>query len=433
MKKVLFITYYWPPSGGSGVQRPLKFVKYLQQYGWMPVVYTSKGGEYFEIDHSLEAEVPKNIKILKTKPTEPYALFKMITGKKKDDKLVAGYMHQKKSNSWAEKLSMWVRSNLFVPDARMLWISPSVHYLSKYIAKHQINAIVTTGPPHSMHLIGMALKKKHHIPWLADFRDPWTQIDYWEDLKMTDWVRNMHIKLEKMVLQTADKVVCVSRTWGQGLENNSGIHVDIISNGFDEEDIQHTQNVSRDTQFSLVHIGMMGKSRNHEVFWQAVSSVCAEDEDIKKDLIVKLYGKNDPSVIESIAKYNLNKQVEIYPYIPHYEIVGIQQKAQVLYLSVNRTANAQGILTGKIYEYLAARRPILCIGPVSGEAAQVIYDTNTGLVSDFDDLTALKANIRTLYQHYKEHKDYVKFSNIEIYSRKYQTKQLAELLNCISP
>jgi len=430
-KKVLFITYYWPPSGGSGVQRPLKFVKYLKCFGWEPVVFTVENGEFPEYDASLLGEIPKGILVIKRPIFEPFSFYKWFIGKKKDYKLVAGYMHQKKTTKWTEKLALWIRSNLFIPDARMFWIRPSISYLTKYLKTNKIDAIITTGPPHSAHLIALSLKKKTKLPWIADFRDPWTQIDYWEDLKLTNWADKMHRKLEKEVLKYADKVVCVSPGWGNGLAEIGNRDITYIANGFDEEDIHQDVEVHLAKEFSIVHIGMMGKARNHEVFWKAIAELRNENAEFKNACSIKLYGKLDPSVFESVAKYSLKDCTSFFDYVPHNQIVYIQKSAQVLYLSVNETANALGILTGKIYEYLAVKRPILCIGPEAGEAAKVVNEAGAGLVSGFHDLEKLKTNLLTLYQNYKNGIPFEGGKNIAKYSRKQQTRELAELLDAL--
>ncbi|TAG56200.1 MAG: glycosyl transferase family 1 [Cytophagales bacterium] len=432
MKKVLFLTYYWPPSGGSGVQRPLKFVKYLRDFGWEPIVYTVENGEFPEIDNSLIAEIPENITVLKKSIFEPFAIYKWFTGKKKKFTLVAGYMHQKKSKTWSEKISMWIRSNLFIPDARMFWIKPSINYLDNWLKTNQVDAIITTGPPHSVLLIGLGLKRKHKLPWLVDFRDPWTEIDYYKDLNLTNFADNEHKNLEKQVLKYADKVVCVSPDWGEGLARIGNRKVDYISNGFDAEDIHEEIAVNLDSKFSIVHIGMMGKSRNHEVFWNVISQIIKENEGFKNDIEIKLFGKCDTSVSESITSNKLDEYAKIFDYVPHSQIVYIQKAAQVLYLSVNETANAKGILTGKIYEYLAVKRPILCIAPLDGEASKVVLDSGAGLVSDFGNFDNLKSNILHFYNNYKNKIAFEGGKDFEKYSRKNQTEQLANLLNEIT-
>ena len=431
MKRVLFITYYWPPSGGSGVQRPLKFVKYLNQFGWEPIVYTVENGEFPEIDESLIKEVPEYITVIKRKIFEPFSVYKWFIGKKKDYKLVAGYMHQKKTTKLSEKIAMWVRSNLFIPDARMFWIRPSVNFLTEYLKDNKVDAIITTGPPHSVLLIGLGLKLKTKLPWLVDFRDPWTNIDYYKDLKLTKFADNEHKRLEKEVLQYADAVVCVGKTWGDELAVIGKRKVEFIYNGFDSEDIKEDIKIDLDVSFSIVHIGMMGKSRNHDIFWEVISELRKQNQDFSSDLKIKLYGKLDPSVHESIKRWDLSTCVETHDYIPHSEIVYVQKAAQVLYLSVNETANSLGILTGKIYEYLAVKRPILCIGPEKGEAAKVIYDSGAGYVSGFHDKLKLSNNILSLYQDYKRKIPFIGGKNIEKYSRRNQAGELAELLNKI--
>lgn len=432
MKRVLFLTYYWPPSGGSGVQRPLKFVKYLRIYGWEPVVYTVENGEFPEIDNSLLKEIPENITVLKNKIFEPFSLYKWFIGKKKDYKLVAGYMHQMKTTKWTEKIALWIRSNLFIPDARMFWIKPSIDFLSDWLKKNKVDAIITTGPPHSVLLIGLGLKRKHKLPWLIDFRDPWTEIDYYKDLNLAKFADNEHKKLEKEVLKYADAVVCVSPDWGEGLARIGNRKVEYISNGFDDADIHDEIKVNLDSKFSIVHIGMMGKSRNHAIFWQAIAAIIDVNPEFEKDIEIKLFGKCDASVDESIAFYKLKEYAKIHDYIPHNEIVYVQKSAQVLYLSVNETANAKGILTGKIYEYLAVKRPILCIGPEDGEAAKVVLESGAGNVAGFQDIEKLKSNILSFYQNYKLKIPFEGGKNYQKYSRKLQTGELALLLDKIA-
>lgn len=430
MKKVLVISYYWPPAGGSGVQRPLKFVKYLPEMGWEPIVYTPSNGEVPDKDLSLMKDVSPNLQVITQPIFEPYTLYKLFTGKSLKEKINPNFFTQKKEG-FKDKAAIWIRSNFFIPDARMWWIKPSITYLEKYIKENKIDAIISTGPPHSMHLIALGLKKKLNIPWLADFRDPWTNIDFFKELTLTSWAEKKHKSLEKEVLTTADKVVCVGKTWGEELEVLCNRKVDIINNGFDPDDFDLKEAIPLDAKFSIVHLGMFSKGRNHEVFWKALAELCAEDESFKNDLQLKFYGKLDVSAKEYMLKYQLEAQTEFFEYVPHNEIVKVQFSSRVLYLSVNNTPNVKGIMTGKIFEYLAVKRPILCIGLEEGDAAEVLKNTGVGLISGFEDLEKLKANIRILYQQYKKGEDQVSGAQIEQYSRKTQTAQLAELLNNI--
>ena len=200
MKRVLIISYYWPPSGGAGVQRWLKFVKYLRSFGWEPVVYTPENPEFPETDLSLAKDIPPGLEVIKQPIWEPYDTYKKLLGQKKEDKINAAFLSEKKKNSMLENFSVWVRGNFFIPDARKFWIRPSVKFLLNYLETNPVKAVISTGPPHSMHLIAMALAKKIKLPWLADFRDPWTNIDFYKDLRLSARADARHKKLEKKVL-----------------------------------------------------------------------------------------------------------------------------------------------------------------------------------------------------------------------------------------
>ena len=237
MKKVLIITYYWPPSGGAGVQRWLKFVKYLREFGWEPVVYTPENPEAPAIDMSLEKDIPENLTVIKTKIWEPYSVYKKLVGIKPEEKIKAGFLSENKKPSLIENISVKIRGNFFIPDARKFWIKPSIKFLTKYLKDNPVDAIVSTGPPHSMHMIALGLKKKLNIPWLADFRDPWTNIDFYEELNLSASADKKHHQMEKSVLENADTVSVISRTMAVDFKRLYNRHYEVITNGFDEDDI----------------------------------------------------------------------------------------------------------------------------------------------------------------------------------------------------
>ncbi|HTF81346.1 MAG TPA: glycosyltransferase, partial [Cytophagales bacterium] len=321
MKKVLIITYYWPPAGGSGVQRPLKFVKYLREFGWEPIVLTVENGEFPEMDQTLLKEVPQDITIIRRPITEPYSLFKLFTGKKKTEKVNPNFFSQK-DKGLLNTISIFIRSNFFIPDARMWWINPTSKFLIDYLKSNKVDAIISTGPPHSLHLIAKKVKEKTNIPWLADFRDPWTDIDYYKELILLPFARKKHERLEKEVLVSADRVVCVTPSWAKGLEDNGGRPVDIVFNGFDPDDFANTP-IALDEQFTVVHTGMFSKGRNHEVFWKAMSELVKENKDFSEKLEIHFYGSVDNSVNLYAAQYGLSHKVTIHSYIPHSEIVNV--------------------------------------------------------------------------------------------------------------
>ena len=230
-RKVLVITYYWPPSGGAGVQRWLKFVKYLTLMGWEPIVYTPLNPEYPVEDKSLLDEIPPGVTIFKTPIKEPYTIYKKFVGMKSTDKVAANFISDGKKPSWAQKVAVWLRGNFFIPDPRVFWVKPSVRFLSELLEDDPVDVIVTSGPPHSMHLIGLKLKQKYGIPWVADFRDPWTNIDFYHELMLTTVADSIHKRLERKVLTKADLVVTVNRAMQEEFLAKGAKQVSVISNG----------------------------------------------------------------------------------------------------------------------------------------------------------------------------------------------------------
>lgn len=432
-KKVLIISYYWPPSGGSGVQRWLKIVKYLNNLGWEPIVYTPENPEYPEIDTTLLSDIPASLKVLKQPIWEPYHFYKMLVGLKKDDKIGAGFMSEKKKIGITEKISVWLRGNLFIPDARMLWIKPSVKFLSHYIDQEPgIKAIISTGPPHSMHLIAQRLHQRTGIPWLADFCDPWTSIDFYNQLQLTYFADKKHRRLERNVLQSATKVVVVTRTMASEFEQLYPRKYDIVTNGFDHADINLLRNEPADTKFSLSHIGSLVPSRNPAILWKTLQLMVNKDLEFANDLEIKLVGKVDHSILEAIECAGLTSFVRRINYLPHDKALEETRKSRVLLLLINQTPNAKGILTGKLFEYLAVKKPILCIGPCDGDVAEVLSETQSGYVCDFDDSESLEKYIKEYYADYRNGKQLYSPSNINYFSWEYLAGMISTHLDEIT-
>ncbi len=429
MKKVLILTYYWPPSGGAGVQRWLKFVKYLHNFGWEPIVYTAENGEMPVIDLSLEKDIPKNITVLKTKIWEPYSFYKTFIGRKKEDKINASFLSETKKKSVTEKISVWIRGNFFIPDARKYWIKPSISYLKDHLNKNQVDVIVSTGPPHTMHLIALGLKKEFpNIKWMADFRDPWTNIDFYEELMLSASADKKHKELELKVLENADSIVSIGHSMNEDfkqLYTKDPEKFTVITNGYDEEDVSK-ELLEKDKKFSIAHIGTLVKSRNPLGLWKALQELVNENESFKNELEIKLVGKVDINVTESIAQHGLQSFVKKIDYLPHNEVIKEQQRSKVLLLLVNDTKNSKGILTGKFFEYLASGVPVLAIGPTDGDLAAILKATNSGLISGFTDEKKMKSDILELYSGKK-----MNFNREEIkkYSRFELTRNLSDVLN----
>ncbi len=430
MRKVLIITYYWPPSGGGGVQRWLKFVKYLTKCGYEPIVYTPENPNAPANDASLEKDIPSGLTIIKQPIKEPYQLYRAFTGRSKNENPGAAFASSKQNNA-IEKIANWIRSNFFIPDARILWVKPSVRYLTEYIQKHHIDLIVSTGPPHSMHLIGMKLRKKFGIPWVADFRDPWTGIDYYDELLLSSMADNKHKRLERQVLQTADHVITVSEANKEEFNQMGFDHISVITNGFDPDDLK-TDQVVPDKKFSIAHIGTFMYNRNPEVLWEALKQLTGENPELAKDLEIKLVGKIDQRIIEHIKKHDLEKFLKQTDYLPHDQAIRELKESQLLLLVINKTGNSKGMLTGKVFEYISSGRPVLCIGPKSSDIERLLKETHSGMLSEMNDLGCLKENILHFYDTFKKGVLVTQPKNLENYSRENLTAQLSVIFDSLT-
>ena len=432
MKRVLIITYYWPPSGGSGVQRWLKMSKYLPEYGWQPVVYTAENAEYPVEDPSLEKDVCPEAEIIRRPITEPYNFYKKFLGIKKEQKVKTGFIDETgQQKGWKERLSVWIRGNCFIPDARCWWVKPSVKYLKAYLKEHPVDAVISTGPPHSMHLIAMKLKETLGLPWIADFRDPWTEIDYYNDLRLTKRSDRKHHRLEHEVLTKADKVVTVAPDGAKRLEKLGAKNVATIFNGFDHDD-DTKQATTLPEQFTVTYLGVLSKAQNPEKLWQAMGELAQTEPAFRDNLRINMIGQIDQSVIQSIKAQGLENNTGFSPYIPHDQVSAAHRRSTLLLLLLmpDEEPRAKGLLTGKIFEYLASGRPILCIGPEDGDAAKILNETHAGTTVSFGDKDKMKEVMKSLYERYLENKlpDNT-HTEVERYSRRVLTGEFVELLN----
>ena len=424
-KKLLIITYYFPPAGGPGVQRWLKFVKYLPDFGVQPIVYVPENPTYPIIDEGLVSEISDRAIILKNKIIEPYQLASIFS-KNKTKKISSGIFPQKKKQSFLDKTFLWVRGNLFIPDARVLWVKPSVSFLKKYIEENNIDTIVTSGPPHSLHLIGLELKQKLDIKWFADFRDPWTTIGYHKALRLSNYAAKKHKKLEHKVLNTADSIIVTSKTTKAEFQVLTNKPISVITNGYD---IENVEKQTLDTKFTLAHIGSFLSDRNPTFLWQSLVELLQEVPDFKNHLELKLIGAVSQEVIDAIAQFNLNDYLNLLGYVSHQEAIAHQRKSQVLLLIEIDSEDTKSIIPGKLFEYMVSNRPIIAIGPNGSDFAEIITETNTGVFFDYSEKTKLKSVILDFYNQFLEGKLQANGVGLQQYSRKNLTKQLVQLIN----
>lgn len=436
MKRVLIISYYWPPTGGSGVQRWVKFVKYLPGAGWLPVVYTPENPEQLVVDHSLEKDLPKEAIILKQHIWEPYSLYSKLRGNKKSKNTPVEAISGAGKGSWKDRLALWIRSNLFIPDPRSLWIKPSVRFLKKYLNDNPVDVIISTGPPHSMHLIAKKVAKSMDIPWVADFRDPWTEVFYFKYLKMSKRSRNKHLKLEQSVFDQADRILVVSESMKtdtlKRLSDDRRSKISVIPNGFDEDDFS-TKVSQREPFFTLTHTGLFAKEGDPDKLWKALGILSIMEPLFKEKLRIRIIGKIDPEVLESIRSAGLEDNCINMGYMDHSDVILWQQKASVLLLPLRKEPEAKAIISGKFFEYLASGRPIMAFGPVDGDLGDMIRETSSGTILDFEDEPAIRETIMTLWKEYCERGDLANTNSgaIDKYSRRSLTKSLVEILNSL--
>jgi glycosyltransferase involved in cell wall biosynthesis len=397
-KKVLIVTYYWPPSGGSGVQRWLKFVKYLDQAGWETFILTPENPSFSVSDPSLSRDVPANAEVLRLPIWEPYdAFFKLsgLFGKKKPgamDLIATG------KKSLFQRISGWVRGNFFIPDPRIFWVNPAVTFLNEFVKDNQIDKVITTGPPHSIHLIGLKLKKKNPgLKWIADFRDPWSEWDLLDTLSLTGYSRNKHKSLEKQVLQKADRVITIAPYHVKRFEASGGRKVDLITNGFDTDDFAQVKKV-RTEKFTIRHTGVVDELRDPRPFMLALKAVVEKTSAMKDQVTVEFIGNVNSSFKEFVKRDPLLALITKFtPTIPHKDLLQLYGQTDLLLLVLAHTALAPGNLPGKFFEYLASGIPIVAIGPVDGDAADVLTKSTAGDIFSRQDETGMT---EMLHKHY---------------------------------
>jgi len=422
-KKVLIITYYWPPAGGPGVQRWLKFVKYLPDFNVEPIVYCPENPNYPFLDDTLLDEVSKETTIIKQPIREPYKLAKLFS---KNSKTISkGIIPSEKKQSPIEKLMLYVRGNFFIPDARKSWVKPSVSYLSEYISKQGIETIITTGPPHSLHLIGVELKEKLGVKWLADFRDPWTTIGYHKQLRLTEASKAKHKALEKKVMTLADGIIVTSNNTKLEFQRITNKPITVITNGYDVEGVQASV---LDEKFSISHIGSLLSKRDPEVLWKVLRDLTLKENGFKEVLEINFVGAVSDSVLKTIASYGLNGYIRNRGYVSHKEAIKYQKKSQILLLVEIDSEDTKAIIPGKLFEYMISGRPVIALGPESSDVETILDDTNTGRYFGHDNYDELRMTIKEYFEAFKLKDLRAEPTNLEKYGRKHLTGTLSKLI-----
>ncbi len=422
MKKVFVIVYYWPPSGGAGVQRWLKFVKYLPQFGWQPTVITTTDGDYPAIDESLCKEVPAGIKVIRTKTPNFGKWFKKINGKNSD--VPYGSLEAAKNDSLFKKLSLWFRLNLVVPDARKVWNKYAYRAASKELLTNKYDAVVTSGPPHSTHLVGLKLKKKCNIKWIADFRDPWTKIDYLDEYNRWKITQIIDERYEKKVYDSCNRFIYSNPLIIKNFKKS--VKTYFLPNGYDHDDFKILKKVNNLDKFEINYFGIISIERNPLSVLKSVNKIFEEKNN--RSIRINFWGNIHQSVKDVLIsndKYNI---LNIYSYIPHKKMLEYLINSNLLLVVVNKIKSKKGVFPGKIFEYLGSGIEILGIGPEDGDAAKILKETKCGKMFDYDNVDDIANFIETKYKEWKEGKAFSPSREIEKYSKINQTKQLADIL-----
>ena len=429
-KKVLIITYHWPPSGGIGVLRCLKFAKYLRDFGWEPIIFTAKDAPYQFIDTNNDRDIPHGLEIHKVPLFEPTQLFKQLSGRKKSQALQNITSNSTKKKNFFDSFAIWVRGNFFIPDARARWIKPSVRYLSRYLEINKVDAILTDGPPHTNTVIGMRLAQKFNIPWLADFQDPWTQVDYYAKMRIGKRADKRHHELEQEVFKAASKITIASPTWKHQLEEIGASNVGVIYYGYDEDDFSNFVPKTTD-KCTIFHGGLLGVDRKPSSFLKALSELLKNHSELKSIVRLRLAGEVDFNVVEEIKKYNLEDNTDLLGMIPRKDVIKELEIASLLLLPINKSENAKGRVPGKLFELLRSHKPILVFGPDDGDVKTIVEKKRKGRSFQYENFDGIYHFLEQSLafnnvDNFDSNESLIEFSNKEI------TGQIANYLNEIT-
>lgn len=430
-RKVLILTYYWPPASGPGVQRFLKISKYISDFGWQPVILTVENTSSSSVDHSLGDDV-NSLQVIKTKTFEPFEVYNRLSGKK-GKQVGTGLIGFENNKGLFKKITLFIRANFFIPDARKGWSRFALKEATRIIEENKIEAIITTGPPHSVHLIGLKLKKKFGLPLIADFRDPWTNIFYNKFFPRTKRTKIKDKKLEDSVLENADLVTVVSNGLSEEFKDRAK-KIEVVYNGFDPADIPETI-LEKTEIFRLSYIGNFKPNQNIKSFWEVISELKNEIPDFSTNFRINLTGNLNSGLFEFIEKYDLKDIVETNSYVAHSDAVKLMVNSGLLLFIIPNTDSNHLIITGKLFEYIASGSPVLSIGPIDGNASEILRDSGRDEMIGYSEKDKIKEQIKKYYSLWLDNSGKL-FKHPETdnhkFSRIYQANQFADQLNLLS-
>jgi hypothetical protein len=432
LKKVLIITYYWPPGSGPGVQRWLKFSKYLPEFGWEPIIVTVNDGSYPNKDNTLLNDVPDGIKIQRTKTIEPFTVYNLLRGKRGKSVELSAETEYSNGNAF-QRFSNYVRANFFIPDARQGWNHFAFKAAKELIKSENPSVLITSGPPHSTHLVGLRLKEKYQIPWIADFRDPWTTSFSRPFLPLTKRSDELNVELESKVLQSVSALITATPSMEMELASKTS-RIKTITNSYDESDFNLIKpQISK--KFVMAYVGSLMSVQNTINVWTALEELCSEVEGFREDFEFQITGSASNTVLNSLYNADLKSNLSVRKYVPHKIAIRLMVSAHILFLPIPNAENNKVILTGKIFEYLATERTILGIGPADGDASKLLATCGRPEMIDYDNKLEIKARILTGYQLFLKDPAPTSEGNeaYKSFTGSNATKDLSLLLNSLVP
>ena len=420
MKKVLIISYYWPPNAGVGCRRWVNYSHFLKKKGLEPILYVPENPDYTNNDNGYQDKL-ENIYTLKNKIWEPFSFYKKFLNKKN---INPGVLIDS-NKGFKNKFGKWIRANFFIPDARAFWVNSSIKYLSNFLKDNPVDAIISTGPPHSMHLIALNLKKQFNLKWIADFRDPWTDIEYFDKLNFFNDSKKRHIKLEKEVLRKADLVLTVSESWADRFKELGAKKVEFLFNGFDEK--EYPINISQKKNFRIGHFGLYNELRDHNAFWKAINNIIKYNKVFADNLELFFAGPIYSGFDENLKKFELYKYFNYREWLSHKEVLKEMVQTDLLLITHSNTQDVNGRLPAKFFEYLGSKKPLLAIGNKQSDLSKLILNLNCGTFLDFKDTKGIeKALIKYFNDNTQnENKDF------SLFSWGIQSNKLIKILNSL--
>lgn len=395
MKKVLVITYYWPPSGGPGIQRIIKFIRYFPSLGWQPIVLTVEKGDYPAIDETLVHKIPPECLVYRTPVWEPYDIYRKLTGKSKSEKIPTYVLNPSQQDSLPEKLAKWIRAKFFIPDARIGWFPYAIRKGVEIITRENIDIIYSSSPPHTVQLIAKYLAKKTNVKWVADFRDPWSEAFWVAELQKEGLVKKINIALEKSVLRQANAVTTVTDAIRDMLSHKVANRYEIIHNGFEQLFNQPVKS----QRFIILFFGYLNKYQNWEPLCQAVARL---PDAIRTNVELRFIGKVFEDFKSSFQKYQ-HLNLVFQDYLPHQELMEFAQQASILFRPLSTMAYASGAIGAKMFDYLALRKPILAIGEKDSVVGEVLHETQSGEIFETHEIENIANYIKTIYQQWEKY------------------------------